>query len=176
MLSFIGAGLLPKGAVTASGPVSGMASGSDDQSQNDAVFLADAAGGEMMEVELGQLAQLNSLDPVIKDLGSRMVKDHGQDGDRIKALSAARNIRVPSVLTDERQKIKEGLQKKTGTEFDREYIKLVIDDHLKTIRQFEKEAAGGSDKEIRAFADSSLHMLHAHLEAAQNYQKTVVKE
>ncbi len=143
--------------------------------QDDAAFLVKAAVGDMMEVELGQLAQINSLEPVVKDIGSKMVRDHGQHADRIKALATAKNIAIPATLSDDQQKIKEGLQKKTGAEFDKEYIDLLIDDHKRSIREFEKEATGGSDKEIKAFADSSLQMMHAHLDAAENYKKTTIK-
>lgn len=141
----------------------------------DAAFLATAAGGGLLEIELGQLAQLNSLDPVLKDLGSKLIRDHSQCHDRIKTLSGQRNISIPASLPEDRLKIKEGLQKKTGADFDREYIDWVIDDHTKTINQFEKEARSGSDKEVKAFADSTLTILHAHLDAAQNYRKTTIK-
>ena len=50
-------------------------------SKEDADFLVNAASGGMLEVQLGQLAQVNSGNQRVKNYGSMMVKDHGEEAE-----------------------------------------------------------------------------------------------
>ena len=56
---------------------------------------------------------------------------------------------------------------KNGTEFDREYARMMVEDHQKDIAAFEREASSGSDPDVKAFAMETLPTLRAHLQAAQ---------
>src|SRR6185369_11802240 len=59
------------------------------------------------------------------------------------------------------------LAAKSGTEFDREYIPMTLDDHEDDVALFEKEAKGGSDVEVKSFAATGLPKLREHLSRAQ---------
>jgi len=133
----------------------------------DADFLKNAATGGMMEVELGKIAQRNASRTTIKEFGALMVKDHGMGGDKIKSLAASKNYALPDSLTDKQSREKDRLQKKTGNDFDRDYVKMMVDDHKEDIKDFEKEATNGKDPDIKTFAENTLRMLHRHLDKAQ---------
>jgi putative membrane protein len=53
------------------------------------------------------------------------------------------------------------LGQRTGADFDREYMKMMVEDHAKAIALFEK-ASGNSDPEIKAFAEQMLPTLKNH--------------
>ena len=135
--------------------------------KDDATFAVNAASGGMMEVQFGQVAQQKGMSQDVKDFGAMMEKDHTALGDRLKAIAASKNLTLPNALSPDQQKIMDDLQKKTGKDFDKAYISMMVDDHKTDIKDFEKEAKVGSDADIRAFADSSLHTLKMHLSAAE---------
>jgi putative membrane protein len=100
-----------------------------------------------------------------------MEKDHTAAGDKLKALAQSKNITLPSALSTDSQKDVDDLQKKSGKDFDKAYISLMVDDHKKVISAFEDESKKGSDADIRAFADSTLHTLRHHLQEAEKCKK-----
>lgn len=140
-------------------------------SKDDASFAVNAAAGGMMEVQLGQLAGQKASAQDVKDFGAMMVKDHSQGGVKLKAIATGKNLTLPDSLSSDMQKEMADLQTKNGADFDKAYINMMVDDHKKDIKEFESEAKNGSDADIRGFADSSLHMLHMHLEAAEKCHK-----
>lgn len=145
-------------------------------SKGDADFLVNAASGGMLEVQLGQLAQTNSLNQRVKNFGAMMIKDHGEAGEKLKALAASKNITLPDSISNHQQKEKERLQQKRGNAFDEAYINIMVDDHKKDIREFEKEATSGTNEDIKAFASNNLPLLHMHLDSAASIQKAVNKK
>lgn len=138
--------------------------------KTDADFLVEAASGGMTEVQLGQLARDNSMNKEIKAFGELIIKDHRDSREKLKHLAESKNIVLPGEISNHQQRIKERLEKRKGEEFDRAYISLVIDDHKKDIREFQKAARNAADPEIRAFALDQLPVLNSHLDSARNLQ------
>jgi putative membrane protein len=153
---------------TAERPVDSMAT---VPSKADADFLVDAANGGMAEVQMGQLAQTHASNNRVKDFGEMMVRDHGEGNTRLKALATAKKVSLPETISNHDQKEMEALQKKKGLNFDRAYINRMVQDHKDDIKEFEKQAAKGTDTQIMAFANGSLDMLHKHLDSAENLQR-----
>src|SRR5215211_5864160 len=52
--------------------------------KKDKDFVLKAAGGGVMEVELGNIAQQNASSQRVKDFGSMMVRDHSKANDELK--------------------------------------------------------------------------------------------
>jgi putative membrane protein len=64
----------------------------------------------------------------------------------------------------------EYLQKLSGAEFDREFMKMMVRDHEHVIAAFDKEATSGQDPQLKAFAAKTLPTLHSHLQMAKQVQ------
>lgn len=142
-------------------------------SKEDAKFVVDAAAGGMEEVQLGQLAQQKAMAQDVKAFGAMMERDHSKAGDDLTALAKTKNIVLPPALSPDMQKTADKLQKKNGRDFDKDYISMMVDDHKKDIKEFENESKNGADADIRAFAESSLHMLRKHLDSAEGCNKRI---
>jgi len=140
-------------------------------SKDDATFVVNTANAGMTEVQLGQLAQQKGMSKDVKSFGAMMEKDHTAAGDKLKALAQTKNITLPTALSPESQKAVEDLQQKSGKDFDKAYIDLMVDDHKKVISSFEDESKKGTDADIRGFADSTLHTLKHHLQEAEKCKK-----
>jgi putative membrane protein len=59
------------------------------------------------------------------------------------------------------------LSKKSGKEFDRAYMKMMVDDHQEDIKAFEKSSNDAKDADIKAFASKTLPTLRMHLDSAK---------
>jgi putative membrane protein len=140
-------------------------------SKQDAQFVVDAANAGMTEVSAGQLAEQKGMAKDVKAYGTMMEKDHTAAGDKLKALAASKNITVPAAISPDMQKNVDDLQKKDGKDFDKAYIDMMVSDHKKVISMFQDESKNGSDADIRAFADNTLHTLQHHLDEAEKCHK-----
>lgn len=58
-----------------------------------------------------------------------------------------------------------------GRDFDKGFIDAAVKDHQKAIELFQKEADGGSDAQLKAFAKKTLPTLRDHLKQAQDLQQ-----
>jgi putative membrane protein len=61
----------------------------------------------------------------------------------------------------------------SGTEFDREFVRLAVQDHQKDVREFEQASRRVQDQELKSWIDKTLPTLREHLQAAQNLQSQV---
>jgi putative membrane protein len=136
-------------------------------------FAVAAANGGMMEVELGKLAQQNGANQRVKDFGKMMVDDHTKVNDQLKSLATSKNITLPASLGDDAQKHVNDLSKKTGKDFDKAYISMMVDDHKKDIKEFEKAGKDLKDNDIKNLAMQSLPTLQKHLDSAEAIHKVV---
>ncbi|MBG9378139.1 DUF4142 domain-containing protein [Panacibacter sp. DH6] len=130
-------------------------------------FAVEAASGGMMEVELGKLAQEKAADQRVKDFGAMMVKDHSAANDKLKAIATAKNITLPAEMGDKHKKHVEDLAKKTGKDFDKAYMDMMVDDHEEDVKKFEDAAEKCKDADLKAFATETLPTLRTHLDAAK---------
>lgn len=69
-------------------------------------------------------------------------------------------------MTPEAQQEMTKLQKLSGSEFDKEFARLMVKDHEKDIAEFKKEAASGKGS-VQNFASQSLPTLEEHLRIAE---------
>ena len=141
----------------------------DKKSVDDDVsdFMVKAASGGMMEVQLGEMAGRNASSQAVKDFGAMMVRDHSKANEELKTLAAAKNITLPAALGKEEQEHVSKMSAQKGSEFDKHYIDMMVDDHKEDIDHFEK-AAKSKDADLSAFASKTLPVLNAAEIAGKN--------
>ena len=140
--------------------------GNDEQD-----FAKDAAAGGMMEVQLGNIAQKNSSTKAIQDFGKMMVDDHSKINDNLKDLASKKNVALPSTVTEKQQKDIDKLSKETGTEFDKDYVSMMVNDHKDDIAAFKKAGDKMKDADFKDFVIKTLPTLQKHLDAIQAIKK-----
>ena len=140
--------------------------GSDEQD-----FAKDAAAGGMMEVQLGNIAQKNSSTKAIQDFGKMMVDDHSKINDNLKDLASKKNVALPSTVTEKQQKDIDKLSKEAGTEFDKDYVSMMVNDHKDDIAAFKKAGDKMKDADFKDFVIKNLPTLQKHLDAIQAIKK-----
>jgi putative membrane protein len=136
----------------------------------DAAFVQDAATGGKMEVQLGQLAATRAQSDEVRRFGQRMVDDHSKAnddlmqacGDQCKEMS-----RTGKMPESDHQQMYDRLARLNGADFDREYIRMMFEDHQKDVAAFEQEALNGRDPNAKAFAQRTIPVIREHLRMAR---------
>lgn len=134
-------------------------------------FLVKAADMGMAEVELGKLAQEKARNEKVKQFGAMMVNDHTQANNEVKSLASQRNVSLPDSVSNEKKKDRDDLAKKSGADFDKAFMKAMVNDHDATINLFEKASNDVKDPAVKTFVDNTLPKLRSHLDSAKTIQK-----
>lgn len=142
---------------------------------SDMTFAMKAAQGGMAEVKIGQLAVDKASDPDVKAFGQRMIDDHTKANDQLKTIAANQNITLPTDLNAKDQSEYQKLSQLSGPAFDKAYMKGMVKDHETDVKEFQKEANGGKDPQLKEFASTTLPILQSHLQAAQTADAKVGK-
>jgi putative membrane protein len=132
-------------------------------SGQDQDFVKAASMGGMFEVETGKLAAQKATNPDVKKFGEMMTNDHGAANARLAQVVQSKGIGTATSLDEDHQKMFADLNKLTGCEFDRQYLKTMLKGHEETVAKFETEEKGGDDKSVKEFAASTLPTIRSHL-------------
>lgn len=142
-------------------------------SEDDSEFAVEAASGGMMEVQLGELAQQKASSQRVKDFGAMMVRDHSKANDELKSLAGMKNVTLPPAPGEDHMEHIKKLSEKSGKEFDKDYMDMMVKDHKEDIDNFEKISNNGQDADLKAFAAKTLPVLRAHLDSAKAVQESL---
>jgi putative membrane protein len=148
------------------GNMNGMKHGSGPMS-SDSKFVMNAAMGGMEEVELGRLAAQKGASDEVRQFGQRMVDDHSKANEQLMQIASGKGMTPPTTLDAKHQAAMQKLSALSGEKFDKEYVKMMVSDHKKDVGEFQKEASGGKDADVKAFASSTLPTLQEHLQMIQ---------
>ncbi len=133
----------------------------------DSTFLKKAAGGGIAEVELGQLAVEKASSPDVKQFAQRMINDHTKANGQLRQVAAEEHLRLPQGLSAKDKATKDSLAKLSGDDFDRAYMKDMVQDHRQDVAEFERESKSAQDPAVKSFAMQTLPTLRDHLKEAQ---------
>jgi putative membrane protein len=142
-------------------------------SHDDQEFLTKAAQGGLAEVELGTLAVQKAASAEVKAFGNQMVTDHSKANDELKALAAQKGFTPPPEPNQEQKDLIAKLSAKSGKDFDKEYMKAMVEDHEKDVKEFEKASRDASDPDVKAWAAKTLPTLQHHLQMAKETEKKI---
>ena len=131
-----------------------------------------AAQTDMVEANLGQLAQTAAGSQQVKDYAQMLVTDHTSDFNQLSSAARQAGLSVPSAIDAEHDRtIIDPFEKLKGTTFDRRYIQDIVAGHEKGIAIYKKEAADAQNPALKSYADHALPVLEKHLAAAIKLEK-----
>lgn len=136
-------------------------------------FMNEAAMSGMAEVQLGKLAQEKATNARVKSFGEMMVRDHTAANNDLQTIAQQKNVMLRKDLEGNHKNHYEDLSKKTGADFDKAYMKMMVDDHQDAIDDFEKVAESGTDPDVKTFASQKLPTLRKHLDEAKAINKSL---
>jgi len=150
-------------AAKSAAPATGAALSSGDRK-----FITEAAQGGVAEVELGKLAAQKGSSAEVKQFGQRMVDDHSKANDKLQQLASQKGVTVPKEMDAASKREYDKLQKLSGAGFDQEYMKTMVHDHQKDVKDFQKEQKEVKDADLKTFVTTTLPTLEEHLKLAES--------
>jgi putative membrane protein len=144
--------------------------GTSGSASVDRDFVENQLADGQAEVVLGQLAAQRASSPAVREFGEMMVRDHQKAGEDLKQLATKHNIQLTTTMDDEHNELRERLAKLSGVEFDREYIKAMVEDHQEAVDDTREKAERGDNTDIKQWASKTLPVLEQHLERAKQIQ------
>ncbi|MBE1162372.1 DUF4142 domain-containing protein [Dyella acidiphila] len=138
------------------------ANAAENVSATDQAFVAMVSQGGMFEVKAGQLAADQGSTQDIKDQGSTEAHDHQLVGDKLSTIAKGAGIPVADTLNASFQKKLDDLKALSGPAFDTAYLSSMNDIHSKDGAAFAKEAASGTNPDLRAFAAETHRIVVRH--------------
>jgi putative membrane protein len=145
-------------------------------SHADKSFVEKASQGGVAEVQFGKLAVQKAQRPDVKKFGERMVKDHSAANEKLTAIAGQKGVAAATDMDSSSKREYDKLSKLSGAEFDKEYMKNMVSDHKKDIKEFQSEAKSGKDADVKSFAQSTLPTLEDHLKQAESAEANAKNE
>lgn len=137
------------------------------ESGND--FLMSAIRGDNAEIMIGTLAKTKSADKSVRQYAATLVTDHSKAKKQVTALAKSMSVSVPSDVKPDAQQAYDKLSGLSGSDFDREFVNHMVQDHQKDVADFTKEAEA-KDGKVSDLAAKQLPTLKKHLAMAQALQ------
>jgi putative membrane protein len=133
----------------------------------DMPFVREAASGNLMEIQLGQLAQNKASNPAVKQFAQRMVADHNNLQNQLTSVASSGGQSFTPTMDSRHQNQINRLQGVSGAEFDREYMSLMIRAHQRDVNNFQTQSQSANSAQVRTLATNSVPVLQQHLSLAQ---------
>lgn len=140
---------------------------------DDKEFVSKAGMGGLAEVMMGNLALQKASHADVKAFGQRMVTDHSKANEELQQLATAKGVALPAELAGETKAAYDHLSSLSGAEFDKAYMKHMVEDHEKDVAEFDKASTSATDADLKAWAGKTLPTLQSHLENAKQVARKV---
>lgn len=156
-------------SLAAQKPMKAMAD--EHKAMTDQEFVDFAAQTDMIEANLGQLAQTAAADQSVKDYAQMLVTDHTKDLQMLQDAASQAQLKVPDAIDAEHNKsMIAPFQKLNGAAFDRRYITEMIAGHTKAIATYRAESTKAQSDALKSYATEALPVLEKHLSGAKDLQ------
>lgn len=139
--------------------------------EKSAVFLVKVVNSGMAETEMATWANQKAVYPAVRAFAAMLFHDHTSVNDSVKRIAAQKNISLPQVVSEDKQKDIDDLKKMKGVNLDKGFIELMIRNHEASVSLFDNAQLDTKDTDIRAFAGKTLPVLKAHLDSARAIKK-----
>ena len=135
-------------------------------SAGDSRFVTEVAKGNESEIKLGQLGVEKAASKSVREFAAKLVADHTKAAAELKSICDLKGITLKAGEKSEATG-ETDFSQLSGEAFDQAFVKHLVRDHEKDIKEFEKESTSGEDRQIREYAARMLPTLNTHLAAAK---------
>jgi putative membrane protein len=135
----------------------------------------------MLEVQLGTLAKQRVPSQAVKSYAAMLVKDHRDADGKLKTLAKQTKQLIPAEkpATDadkqeqaDTKKAVANLKKLKGADFEREYLRMMVDGHDKELAKIDTKIGEVQKSELADMLRGIKPTLQAHADQARELQKT----
>src|SRR5215213_3373276 len=115
-------------------------------------FWNELAQGNMAEIAASNLALQRAQSEQVRQFAQQMVTDHTAAASEMQTLAAGKNVTLPTAMSTKQQSDMDKLGGRTGADFDRDYMKMMVKDHERMAKMLDRESTRNTDADVKAFA------------------------
>ena len=104
-------------------------------STSDTSFIHEMLSGGTAEVEIANLATGRAANPEVKQFAQMLIDDHTNAGTLLTQVATTYGVQVQPQRNDEHKDLMDKLSRLHGTDFDREYINAMVDNHEAAVKK-----------------------------------------
>jgi len=136
-------------------------------------FVTKSAEASMTELSLAQLGAEQATNPEVKSYAKMLTEDHTKVNSALTSMASQRQVDLDK--DDPKQdRTYRKLAKKSGSEFDQEFVEHMIEMHENDVKRFEKAASDAKDSAVRSLASEHVNGLRQHLQKAQSLRQSIM--
>ena len=132
----------------------------------DQKFMQQAAQSDMFEIQSSQLALTKARSPAVRKFASNMIDEHTRTTQQLTDMASRKAVLLPAELDPVLQQ-KMAVLQATNRTFDRAYMANQVAGHRDAVQNLNSEISGGTDPEVKAFAQQTLPIVQGHLDMAR---------
>ena len=141
---------------------------SDQKIDNaDAAAMKQLAQANLNEIEGGKAAASKAQSPDVKRFAQKMVDDHTQMLNDLKALARQKSVSLPESVSLKDMAQMKLMERSSGAEFDKKYMEEMVKDHQNDLKEVQDLAAKAKDADFRAAVQKASSKIAEHLQLAQ---------
>jgi len=143
------------------------------QPAGDHDFVSRAAMSNMAAIQLGHMATKKAQRADVKEFAQATIEDHLKAQKQLADAASGAGIQWPNKLDDRYRQIEQRLSKLSNAQFDREYMKAMVDrdrDVEKMLASRAGNGGGAADSlgaRVNQWAAATLPEVRAHLKEAE---------
>ena len=139
----------------------------DKMSNDDQSAMKQLASANLAEIQTGKMAASKAQNPEVKKFAQKMVDDHSKMLNDLKSLAQSKGVALPQDAPAKEIAQSKLLERKSGAEFDKDYMEHMVKDHEKDVKDTESIAAKAKDPQFKSAVQQANAKIKEHLQLAQ---------
>ncbi|MFB9907717.1 DUF4142 domain-containing protein [Allokutzneria oryzae] len=143
-----------------------------ESSRMDRSFLMQAHQGNRFEISAGLLAMHKARCSTVRRLGAEFARDHRKMDAKLRLVSTRERVALPGTMTRAQQVLLRQLAKRSGTAFDRSWLRAQVKAHEQVLALIHQQVRHGYSHEVKQLARGAAPIVLHHLNMARTALRT----
>ena len=136
-------------------------------SNDDQAAMKQLASDNLAEINAGKMAASKAQSPDVKKFAQQMVQDHTKMLEDLKSMAKSKGVALPDNAPIKDTAQAKLLERKSGAEFDKDFMEHMVKDHEKAVKETENVAAKAQDPQFKSAVQQANAKIREHLQMAQ---------
>ncbi|WP_433243243.1 DUF4142 domain-containing protein [Streptosporangium sp. CA-135522] len=148
-------------------------SGAQQVPEQDSRYLMQAHRSNLAEIAAGKLAEGKTRAGDVRSIAETLVSDHTKLDKKLQQVAQRLNVTLPTDPSARQQAKAKELSGLSGAEFDKAWVKAMINGHRAALIATKREISNGSVPQVKALARSAEPIIQGHLDKLLAVQKSL---
>jgi len=135
--------------------------------------MTKAAAAHLADLDMARIAKMHSKNGAVKSYAGLILKEHQESLQDLTKLMRQKNVAQPQTFDGDMKQDIDRMASLSGSEFDREFINMMVTGHQKTLDLFRSVSFTAHDTDVQDYVDATIPKLDKHLRKAQELQSTL---